>query len=426
MDVSDTGGSAGARLVRSPDLRTMARADRRHVMVCNRDNGAWLKLPAALFRYVDEALTQGETDIPSVIADVAQRTDLEPDVISRFVDNLMENEFYVLEGTQVQPPWDHAYVFATTRCNLRCRHCSGAWEASGEDLSTDMAEKLADWILAGRGVERIVITGGEPLLNPSLPAILDLFRTRLGSDLQIQTNGTTITPEWVELFLRYDVDIEISLDGHDAETVSAIRGRGVYERVMENIAMMRALGFDRPIGMSMTTTRLTVDCEEAFRSLCERLGAAPQVRLIVPLGRAAENRELLEPLPEQFDPLAVSKETLRGLPALDPCGGLMRYFAVGVDGAVYPCPNLMEPAFLAGNIQDPSGLRLETSAGAHALDAYRVDNQDTCSSCDVRYLCNNGSCFSSNRALHGSLSMCGAPLCEFTKREYGLQLWGAE
>lgn len=413
-------------LVRAPEVRTMKRFDKRHLVVCHRTNGGWMKLPAEFFQEVDTSLTAGDLDLSSVVDDLSRRTGLSPAVVSGFIDNLLDNRFYISGDEETCAPWDHAYVFVTTRCNLRCRHCSGSWESAGEDLSVARAEKLIEWIRGGRSVGRVVFTGGEPLLNPSLPAILELFRSGLDSGLHVQTNGTLLTPEWVDLFLRLDVDIEISLDGYDAESVSLIRGPGVYDRVMKNIAMLRERGFDGTIGMSMTTTRHTVDGEEAFRTLCESVGAFPQVRLIVPLGRAAEHKELLEPLPEQFDPLAVSMKTVQSLPALDPCGGFLSYFAVGVDGDVYPCPNLMEPEFRAGNIGDPSGLCLENSPGARALNEHRVDNHATCASCDVRYLCNNGGCFSSNRALHGSLSMCGSSLCHFHQTQYSRWLWGPQ
>lgn len=83
-------------------------------------------------------------------------------------------------------------------CNLQCDYCDTAW-ANGPDAPVERlsAEALRDWVRS-TGVGAVTLTGGEPLLQPQLPALVRLL---LAMDdprplrVEVETNGSCdVTP----------------------------------------------------------------------------------------------------------------------------------------------------------------------------------------------------------------------------------------
>ena len=71
-------------------------------------------------------------------------------------------------------------VSVTDRCNLRCMYCMPAegmeWLPRAELLSFEEIERLAA-VFVGLGVEKIRITGGEPLVRRDLPRLIEKLAT---------------------------------------------------------------------------------------------------------------------------------------------------------------------------------------------------------------------------------------------------------
>ena len=85
----------------------------------------------------------------------------------------------------------------TDRCDLRCRYCMAeqmTFPAGDELLSFDEIEALADLLIA-RGVTRIRLTGGEPLVRRGILELVAAARRRIGNgldELTLTTNGTQL------------------------------------------------------------------------------------------------------------------------------------------------------------------------------------------------------------------------------------------
>ena len=87
-------------------------------------------------------------------------------------------------------------ISVTDRCNLRCRYCMPetdyAWLPRESVLSFEEIEILAD-VFADLGVDRVRITGGEPLLRRDLPALIERLAARPAvRDLALTTNGVLL------------------------------------------------------------------------------------------------------------------------------------------------------------------------------------------------------------------------------------------
>src|SRR6187455_1781131 len=91
----------------------------------------------------------------------------------------------------------------TDRCNLRCHYCMPEdeylWLPREEVLTFEEISRLAD-LFGGLGVDRIRLTGGEPLLRRNLPALIaQLAAKPWVRDFALTTNGVLLADRAAEL-----------------------------------------------------------------------------------------------------------------------------------------------------------------------------------------------------------------------------------
>ena len=136
-------------------------------------------------------------------------------------------------------------ISVTDRCNFRCPYCMPA-EIYGEhyefmkrpDLLTfEEIERLAR-LFVELGVEKIRITGGEPLLRHQLPKLIERLAALDGlRDLTLTTNGYLLEKQARTLRDAGLERITVSLDSHDDQVFKRMNGRGFgAERVLAAIA----------------------------------------------------------------------------------------------------------------------------------------------------------------------------------------------
>src|SRR5947209_4355951 len=94
-------------------------------------------------------------------------------------------------------------VSITDRCNLRCHYCMPEdeylWLPRDDVLTFEEIARLAD-LFGAEGVDRIRITGGEPLLRRNLPDLLRQLAAKTWiRDFALTTNGVLLADRAVEL-----------------------------------------------------------------------------------------------------------------------------------------------------------------------------------------------------------------------------------
>ena len=154
-------------------------------------------------------------------------------------------------------------ISVTDRCNFRCPYCMPAeiygekyqFLAKPELLSFEEIERLAR-IFVGLGVEKLRITGGEPLLRHGLPRLIEaLARIDGVHDLTLTTNGFLLAAQAQSLADAGLRRITVSLDSHDDETFGRMNGRGHgTARVLEGIEAAAAAGLS-PIKINCVVQR---------------------------------------------------------------------------------------------------------------------------------------------------------------------------
>ncbi len=154
-------------------------------------------------------------------------------------------------------------ISVTDRCNFRCPYCMPA-EIYGERyefmrraelLRFEEIERLAR-IFVELGVEKIRITGGEPLLRHELPRLIERLAALPGvRDLTLTTNGWLLARYAAELKRAGLQRVTVSLDSHDDATFGRMNGRGFgTARVLEGIEAAAAAGLT-PIKINCVVER---------------------------------------------------------------------------------------------------------------------------------------------------------------------------
>jgi cyclic pyranopterin phosphate synthase len=115
-----------------------------------------------------------------------------------------------------QRPLRNLRLSVTDRCNLRCQYCMPEadylWLPREDILQFEEIDRLVDQFLS-LGVDKVRLTGGEPLLRRDLPALVDqLARKPAIRDLAMTTNGVLLAPVAADLKQAGLHRLTISLD----------------------------------------------------------------------------------------------------------------------------------------------------------------------------------------------------------------------
>jgi cyclic pyranopterin phosphate synthase len=144
-------------------------------------------------------------------------------------------------------PLRNLRISVTDRCNLRCQYCMPEeeyiWLPRQEILHFEEIGRLVD-VFQDLGVDKIRLTGGEPLLRRDLPALVRPLaaRPRL-RDLAITTNGVLLAAEAPALREAGLHRVTVSLDTLRPDRFQALTRRSTHAQVLEGIRAVPRAGF---------------------------------------------------------------------------------------------------------------------------------------------------------------------------------------
>ena len=137
-------------------------------------------------------------------------------------------------------------ISVTDRCNIRCVYCmpeSVEFLPRNQLLTFEEIEQFVR-IVAPLGIDKIRLTGGEPLLRRDLPLLIEkLARIPGVSDLGLSTNGLLLAPLALALRDAGLRRINVSLDTLDPARFQQLTRRPGLERVIEGILAAKSAGF---------------------------------------------------------------------------------------------------------------------------------------------------------------------------------------
>lgn len=234
-------------------------------------------------------------------------------------------------------------ISVTDRCNLRCLYCMPPeglpWIPKAEILTYEEIAKVVRSV-APLGVERLRITGGEPLIRRDLPSLISMLASVPGiKDIALSTNGIHLAEMGPALKAAGLKRVNVSLDTLRPDRFRAIARRPGLEKVLEGLQAAEELGL-HPIKINTVVMRGINDDELAdFAALT--LDHPWHVRLIEVMPLEA-NLELQANAYISWEEMQQRLVTLGSLePAEGPAGnGPARYFRLpggkGTIGVITP------------------------------------------------------------------------------------------
>ena len=157
------------------------------------------------------------------------------------------------------------FQVAGTVCNIACTHCfiSCSPKNHSHEMLTlsDVETRLAE--AGALGVREYYFTGGEPFMNRDLLPMLEA--TLKQGPASVLTNGMLLRKEVCRRLREladqseYSLDIRVSLDGFDRQTHDAIRGEGVWDRVMIGLRNLADAGINPVITVTEAADGVRTD-----------------------------------------------------------------------------------------------------------------------------------------------------------------------
>lgn len=292
------------------------------------------------------------------------------------------------------------YALLTNDCNLRCAHC---YMRSGELLFDELP--IETWQEALSAFKRfggtgVTFSGGEITLYEGYDKLLK-FAHDIKLKVTVLSNGTLWSSQDIANSAPSIDEIQISLDGYDADSYNKIRRNSSFSRVIECIEQFDSAG----VKVSVAVTPLLEDVEEfaeafyqfAVGFIADHPNVFFKLNMELLEGREvsptkSENNHYRETLTNLAERLYPGYETASfvfnfkdGLSRKN-CG--YGEITIAPNGDVYWCNRIPE-LNRAGNILlDSFEEILDLSEAIKASTS--VDNTEPCRHCEIRYVCGGG------------------------------------
>ena len=297
------------------------------------------------------------------------------------------------------------YILLTDKCNLKCSMCIRGRQ-EGITLDFDYLKNVS-WIDEFKQHD-IVLTGGEPTLNPEFLKILDFFCER-SKTVTVTTNGT-INNYIMPSLLRKNLFFQISIDG-DCEMHNSIRGNGMYERSLNTVILLDEIGaqycvasvvnrnnrdavlrlehelrrlknlrywrisYEMPFGSAGIENMLTSDEWNLFvDNIIENAQLKLKIKKIFPF-------EIYDKYRDHLDKIIQEKNVCNN------CGSGKDKIYIYPDLEVYPCTCLTD--FSIGSLKTKTLQEILCGKKIEPFNNYEVNNT-ICKSCEYLKYCNGG------------------------------------
>ena len=297
--------------------------------------------------------------------------------------------------------WELTYA-----CNLDCVHClSSSGRRDPRELSTEEALRVIDELRAMQ-VFYVNIGGGEPMLRRDFFTIID-HATTSGVGVKFSTNGTYIDDAAARRLAAMDyLDVQISIDGADADTNDLVRGRDSWATARRAMDALAAADFGE-FKISVVVTRENVTQLDDLLAIADGYGAQLRITRLRPAGRGADTWHRLHPTDAQQRDLyhwllAHGDRVLTGdsffhlnalgdpLPGLNLCGAGRVVCLIDPIGDVYACPFVIHDEFRAGNVRDPGGFAAVWRTSELFAELREPESAGACASCGAYDACQGG------------------------------------
>ena len=309
----------------------------------------------------------------------------------------------------------------TDYCNLLCKHCCYSakfLQDNHKDYVIAKEVEILDRIISLKP-EVLTITGGEPLTIKNFDEVLEKVKNSGITQRTLQTNGTLISEQNIDVLVDCFNSFDISLDGSTPQETALLRGEGTYEKVMHAIELLKKKQV-KNISISCAMNTDETERRKRFEDLCERLEVKPIVRQMSTTGRAKkQNFETQDKNDDYFYNM---------LGQYCNCSAGRTEITVNNKGEVFPCLNFLDDRYSMGNIFDDDIINMLGWNKEHAwyqnFSEYVSIGRKECSDCEVNMLCWNCP-FQVKTYMELQDVQSLASICEKKKQAIYRRLWNA-
>jgi radical SAM protein with 4Fe4S-binding SPASM domain len=309
---------------------------------------------------------------------------------------------------QSQKPEINLLAGLTNQCPLKCIHCL---TDSGKKLENELTLRewkrcIEEYSLVG---DYISFYGGEPLCSEILFDVAG-FSNDLGLKTTLFSGGTLIDQSNVGRIAETFSVIQLSLDGASAEINDRIRGSGVFDKVINALALLKPYSSKRLLSICVLPENIE-DLESNLVQLAKDLEVEIILDMLVDTGRGkrlAENYNVSD--------IAYRTGKIRNKLAQSGHGSSFAfsplstncrfgsYYYLAPNGDFYPCP---KPQISFGNVRKDSlgELIKKMEDQRREIDQHIFD---LCQSCDLHFICKGG-CLVDNKAMNGDCKKVYCP-----------------
>lgn len=176
------------------------------------------------------------------------------------------------------------YLEICSSCNLKCKYC---FEKDYKPQFIEKERLFKFLYIIAPMIDDVVITGGEPMLHQSFFEIAE-YISRF-THVVITTNGTRVDISRIINLMRDNpnIDLQFSLDAIDSEFVDSVRGKGVFDKLMNTILQLQP--FHSQLSISSTLTKQTPEMLETIYSFAKMNNITCYFPSILPYGALSSN-----------------------------------------------------------------------------------------------------------------------------------------
>ncbi|MFM9327919.1 GTP 3',8-cyclase MoaA [Paenibacillus mesotrionivorans] len=239
---------------------------------------------------------------------------------------------------------DYIRISVTDRCNLRCVYCMPEEGVEFEPEENILqAEEIREVVrvLAGMGIRKLRLTGGEPLLRKDLPELVAMLAAVPGiEDIGLTTNGIFLEKKAEALKLAGLTRINISLDSLREDRFRLITRGGDIRKVLASVDAALRAGLD-PVKLNVVLVK-GVNDDEIADFLKLTLDRKLNVRFIeyMPIGHSGKDWKSgylpLEEVLRQAEALGLAVEPAGGITGNGPAENYRLQGAEGTFGLIHP------------------------------------------------------------------------------------------
>ena len=186
---------------------------------------------------------------------------------------------------------DYMRISITDRCNLRCRYCmpDGITQVSMAEILTYEEIRKVCILAAELGIQKIKITGGEPLVRKGCADLIGMIKNISGiTQVTMTTNGVLLQDN-LEALKKAGLDgINISLDTLDREKYQEITGTDACETVRQAVAAAAESGIRTKVNTVLQSDGDKTEWK-ALITLAESLPVDVRFIELMPIGYGKEN-----------------------------------------------------------------------------------------------------------------------------------------